>query len=60
MNCRVFEWAVGSEWLRIVEGSATSKTKEETPKAQSSKERNGGTPVGYSERIALRREPCDT
>jgi hypothetical protein len=30
VNSRVFDWAVGSQRLDIVEGSATSKTKEET------------------------------
>jgi hypothetical protein len=58
VNGRVFDWDAGSEWLDIVEGSPPSKTKEETSKAQSSKKRNGGTPVGYSGRVALRREPC--
>jgi hypothetical protein len=28
-------------------------------KAVLGKRRNGGTPVGYSERIALKREPCN-
>jgi hypothetical protein len=46
------------KWLDIVEELAPSETKEEMSKAQSSEKKSSGMPVGYSRRIALRREQC--
>jgi hypothetical protein len=48
-NSRVFDWAMRSEWVAVVDGSAPSKTKEEKSKAQSSEKNkdNGGSPGLY-------------
>jgi hypothetical protein len=52
-NCRVFDWATGSEWLDFVEGAASSETKEETSKLEPSENEDDAVIPGTSRTFTM-------